>query len=438
MKPLIEKQFVTKNGTNLAKALIPEDYITEGYLTDKQQSEMIPFNATVRAYNPEKDIFLISSSKDIRADMSNPLLKTIVALVGVHTEAGYEKYIDPQLFIKPWAQQYCGAEIHLTAQTTLPSMLSDNPDLSQSLLNQHISLYDMFLEINSSCSSSEVSSILYRYEAKQDDIDLVVLAGMDYQCAELNYSPAALSGLENFVQNTREKLGLPSLNVSKFKNSVSDSLKGMTKDDLMKGGLIGKMLRNGKNEKPQETVKKEEIDIISEKKKADLILFGAQRKYFCLTTKEKEAEATFAFLNFVQSIQENTTLLQKETTAINNKMNMVYQQAAMNQNIAMQKQAQLRAMQAQTSQMIARNAQAASDGLKDSWNKKMASDSRISQSYSEAVRGVNSYTNSYGQNVDVSVTADHIYENRYGDVYGVSGNELDYETINNLNWTKIK
>ena len=68
----------------------------------------------------------------------------------------------------------------------------------------------------------------------------------------------------------------------------------------------------------------------------------------------------------------------------------------------------------------------------DSWDKKMASDSRISQARSEAIRGVNVYQNSYGQNVDVSVTADHVYENRYGDVYGVSGNAPDQELLNRM------
>ncbi|MBR3265169.1 MAG: hypothetical protein IKI61_04310 [Erysipelotrichaceae bacterium] len=40
-------------------------------------------------------------------------------------------------------------------------------------------------------------------------------------------------------------------------------------------------------------------------------------------------------------------------------------------------------------------------------------------------------------NVDVSVTADHVYQNRYGDVYGVSGNALDQDVLNKLDWTKL-
>ena len=84
------------------------------------------------------------------------------------------------------------------------------------------------------------------------------------------------------------------------------------------------------------------------------------------------------------------------------------------------------------------NRPAMSDMIMDSWNKKMASDSRISQARSEAIRGVNVYQNSYGQNVDVSVTADHVYENRYGDVYGVSGNAPDQELLNRMDWRELK
>ena len=98
---------------------------------------------------------------------------------------------------------------------------------------------------------------------------------------------------------------------------------------------------------------------------------------------------------------------------------------------------QLQQSQAQLRQTLADNARSMSDGLMDSWNKKMASDSRISQARSEATMGVNTYTNSYGQNVDVSVSADHVYQNQYGDVYGVSGNALDQDILNKLNWSSL-
>ena len=103
----------------------------------------------------------------------------------------------------------------------------------------------------------------------------------------------------------------------------------------------------------------------------------------------------------------------------------------------MQKQAHLRQLHMQSSQMIAQNARSASAGLMDSFQKRSDAESRISQARSEAIRGVDTYTNSYGQTFDVSTAADHVYQNQYGDVYGVSGNAFDQELLNKLNWKEL-
>lgn len=99
-------------------------------------------------------------------------------------------------------------------------------------------------------------------------------------------------------------------------------------------------------------------------------------------------------------------------------------------------QAQQRAIEA--SRMIAQNSAQMSAGIMDSWNRKMASDSRISQARSEAIRCVNTYQTTSGRSVEVGVTADHVYQNNYGDVYGVSGSAPDQELLNRLNWTEIR
>ena len=106
------------------------------------------------------------------------------------------------------------------------------------------------------------------------------------------------------------------------------------------------------------------------------------------------------------------------------------------QAIQGQIQAQQRAIEA--SRMIAQNSAQMSAGIMDSWNRKMASDSRISQARSEAIRGVNTYQTTSGRSVEVGVTADHVYQNNYGDVYGVSGSAPDQELLNRLNWTEIR
>ena len=107
------------------------------------------------------------------------------------------------------------------------------------------------------------------------------------------------------------------------------------------------------------------------------------------------------------------------------------------QGMAQQSMQNLRYQQQKTTQMLSQNAQHISSGIMDSWNKKMAASDRMSTNYSEAIRGVNTYTTTTGKPVEVSVAADHVYENKYGDVYGVSGNEIDNDLLNQLNWTKI-
>lgn len=52
--------------------------------------------------------------------------------------------------------------------------------------------------------------------------------------------------------------------------------------------------------------------------------------------------------------------------------------------------------------------------------------------YSEAIRGVNTYTTSDGREVEVSIHADHVWENKAGDVIGTSGT-----TSPGADWTEL-
>ena len=442
------KTFISASGTMLGSAVIPADFSTSGGIDESWQGEMVPFKATMNAANPEGTVFLRSTSKDIHTDLRNPLLKTVAALVAVHTEAGYDKSVEPEEYIKAWAENWAGVPLKLDAVCDLPTALSTDGELARGLLHNDKSLYDQFLEMNSSVDSEQCFSALYRFTGQQQGADIVVLAGMDWQCARLTYGPAFLNNfsdeMKKLYASAREKLGLKGDNdylekakegIQQFKETASK----MTLSDYMKGGILAKMkeqkkpaaLAVEKNEQAVQPVSPER------EKRSDLTIWGSQRRYGCMMLAEKEAEATPVFLNFARSVNPDQGLDQKESNAINRKFSQIRQQANMNMNIAMQKTAQLRAMQARTSQMIARNADQAREGLADSWKRKMASDDHISQGFHEATMGVNTYTNSYGQNVEVGVAADHVYENQYGDVYGVSGNALDEETLNSLNWKKL-
>ncbi|MBQ6654483.1 MAG: hypothetical protein IJM79_03050 [Erysipelotrichaceae bacterium] len=442
------KTFVSSGGTVLGSAVVPADFSTGGGIDESWQGEMVPFKATMNAGNPGGTVFLRSTSKDVHTDLRNPLLKTVAALVAVHTEAGYDRYTEPEEYIRAWAENWAGVPLKLDAVCDLPSALGGDRELARGLLENDKNLYDQFLEMNSGVDAEQCFSSLYRFTGQQQGADIVVLAGMDWQCARLTYGPAFLNNFSDEMKKlyaaAREKLGLKgdSDYLGKAKEGIQqfkETASKMTFSDYMKGGILAKMKEQ---KKPAALAVEKENQAVApvspeREKRCDLVLWGSQRRYGCLMLANEEAEATPVFLNFVRSVSPDGGLDSRESNAINRKFSQIRQQASMNMNIAMQKTAQLRAMQARTSQMIARNADQAREGLADSWKRKMASDDHISQGYHEAAMGVNSYTNSYGQNVEVGVAADHVYENQYGDVYGVSGNALDQETLNDLNWKKI-
>ena len=61
----------------------------------------------------------------------------------------------------------------------------------------------------------------------------------------------------------------------------------------------------------------------------------------------------------------------------------------------------------------------------------------ISTNYSEAIRGVNSYVTPSGKTVEMSVVADHVYQNKYGDTIGISGTDIGQDVASKLDWTKL-
>jgi small-conductance mechanosensitive channel len=173
-------------------------------------------------------------------------------------------------------------------------------------------------------------------------------------------------------------------------------------------------------------------------KSVHVLMYGSQRRYMCMAYADREKEATDVFLNFVSSFTPDSALAQNEMNKINQKLAALQQQAAQMQAMAHQKQMQTLAMQRQTSQMIARNSQEISAGLMDSWNKRMDSQSRISDNFSQAIRGVDTYSTPSGGTVEMSTVADHVYQNQYGDTIGVSGNAIDDDLAAKLNWTELQ
>lgn len=459
------QEFVTTDGVRVAKAILPEGYKLEAAIQPSWQSEMVPSVSYIRAESPNQDIILSSASKEMFHEPKSTSFKTILSLLQNHTKNGYVPFMDVEDYMNRYAEQMAGVPLTPIAKTNLPSPLGNNPELAHAALQSDIGLYDSYMGEQSHLVNAKCESVLYKYEGKMNDLDIVVLVGADYQGAELKYSipgfgeiadvaGKALSGLKDAFSNlTGNDASLGGL-----KETISEALHGdsegngkMTFDDWMHGGLVGKMMRDKKAKQAKEpqvekpvstpqaepTVNEEGEVAFGHGQHVDLISYGSQRRYACIALKDKEEEATKVFLRFIASIVPDENLAQRDLNAINQKISAMMMEAQRNQAMAQQMQMQTIQMQQQTSQMIARNSQQVSAGIMDSWNKRQAAQSRMSTNYSEAIRGVNSYVTPSGKTVEMSVVADHVYQNKYGDTIGISGTDIGQDVASKLDWTKL-
>ena len=442
------RTFVTPDGTAVASAVVPGNFELSASINNTWQSEMIPFTTRIKA-NDDNGIILFSDSKELYHDVKNIFIKTIIGLVPNHTSNGYCSFMEDDKIMNDFVASTYNRQVRLISKTTLPSFFGTHPEAAFEQLKSDVHTFDSFVEIGSTPANYRCESVLYRYESELDNgAKVVIFAGMDYEGAELLYGMDLFKNLnlDGIKENVSKVFGdSPTLN--NLGGAISDVVSGkekLTFSDMMNGGLLGKAMRKQKEAEQTQPVKTEAQPKQEEKpafghnrKRIDQITFGAYRKYACLTLADREEEALRIFLNFVATIVPDQGMAERTNQMINQKMAEIRQVVAQNQSIVMQKQQQLHAMQMETSRKIADYSRTASNNIMAHWENKMASDDRISQGRSEATLGVNTYTNKYGQDVTVSVAADHVYQNQYGDVYGVSGNALDQDVLNNLNWTKM-
>ena len=380
------RKFVTSEGVYLGTAVVPQNYEVDAVYEALWRSEMVPIYYGFKATRNDHSVFMAAYSKELFHDIRNAFLKGMIKLVDAHARSGYEKFIEPDAYLIKEANKIAGVPLTLTGKAKLPSIIGNNPDLARKLLYEDINSYALFTEMKPEVVSEYTDSVLYRFSGKLNNQDVMVLCGMDYEGAELAYTKPVFSGL-----------------LSKMK----DSAKGANQP-------FG-----------------------HSNKHVDHIMFGPQWLYFCMFYAEAEQEAVETFMRFINSIVPDQNLNERAQKMFDSKFAAISQQIAYNQARVQQNLVNLQMNQQRLAQTLQDNANAMSNMIMDSWNQKMASDSRISQARSEATMGVNTYTNSYGQNVQVSVVADHVYQDQHGDVHGVSGNELDQDVLNSINWTKI-
>ena len=400
------KAFVSPEGVVVGTAAVPSAYTPAGTLIQKWQSDLVPFTASMAAVSQDGGVILVSTSKEIYEDYPDPYIKQTVRNMPSAIQSGYRDFIEPGAYLLQFAQNIAQCQLQPSATAVLPSAFGNDPQGSLNQMVNYFRTHTVNVNVRIEISNAICQGLLVRYTGVRNGQNLVVLAGMDYQ------------GVEYYDAN----------------NSMA-MIQGMMNPFGALGSLFG-------GAKPQQQVRQAQGPVPfghakEYGKKVDCIQWGANRSYAAVMPAEREAEGTEAFLAFVSTLAPDQALSQEFERLAREMYNQRIMEA---QGYAQQAQvARMNLMQSQQNlaQTLARNSQEMSAGLMDSWNKKMASDSRISANYSEAIRGVNTYTGLDGRPVEVSTVADHVYQNQYGETFGVSGPALDPSLTTRINWTEI-
>ena len=392
------KDFKDPSGYILAHAAIPEGYMIGGSLVDGFQHESVPFFITAHAINPETNVMIFGLSDEKYTTYKNQMVKMALKSMSDVKWNSIRDFIDPGEYLNSFAAALSQMKsLRAVGEAELPSFCGLN---QQQTYNDFMAFYNEYFEREASLGTpTKANNVLVKsFMRKYDGIaksgnTCTVVAGMDYNGIEYYAAMSALSAINPLA------------------------------------GLFGTAM---KNKKAAKSSKK-----FGEGTPCDGIDWGAKNKFLLVCPKDREKEAFVDFVEFVQTFHMDSNLRNRYYQLLSQRVRMRMQETVRFQSMAQASMQRLQMNQQRLSQTLAQNSQAMSDMIMDSWNKKMASDSRISQARSEAIRGVNSYQNTYGQNVEVSVTADHVYQNGYGEVFGVSGNAPDQELLNKLNWKEI-
>ena len=413
-----------KTGIILAKAVVPESFTPEGNLYEVWQSDLVPFTAAFQASSPDGSTMLSTTSGEMYAWYLNPLLRTFAAQTPNVIKTSFREFIEPDEYLHQYAERMAGIPLTPTARAKLPSAYGKDLEGERQRLLQYVESHMINISVRETVSTCYCDAFLYRYEGVSRGRKIVVLAGCDYKGVEsydANGGPAGMGllsmGLKGGqlgrrMQGNKEKAAAKA-GGNRGKNSPGVSPTGVGAGNIPFG--------HGKEYGKQ----------------VDLISWGSERLYFMAAPIEAERAATAAFLRFVGSIAPDPALWKQRSLLIEQKHQSRILEAQQLNNQAVQMQIQAQQRQRELARQIQANSEEISRGIMDSWERRSASQSRISSNWSQAIRGVDTYSTPTGRTVEASVSADHVYQDRYGDTIEVYGNEPDDELVTRLDWTKL-
>ena len=432
----VRKKFAdAKTGIVLATSAVPESFSVSGSLVQKWQSDLVPFTASIRAVSPDNRVLFSSSSGEFFTYYLNPLVRSMAAKVPNAILSQLRDFIEPDEYLHQYARSMAGVPLTPTARAALPSPFGRNLQEERNRLIQYTKSHAINISVQIAYSTFYCDAFLYRYEAVVKGRKTVILAGCDYKGVESYDASNALAA------------------ISPLAGAAGLFAGGM------QGGLLGGLMHNkkakaGSASAQSGTRSRASSTIVSPTgigadgipfghgkehgKKVDEIDWGSDRLYFMAAPAEEEKAATAAFLQFIASLVPDPALWKRRSLLIEQMYQQRFAEAAQLNRQATQMQIQAQQRQRDLARQLQQNSEEISRGIMDSWEKQSASHSRMSENWSQAIRGVDTWQTPSGRTVEASVSADHVYQNRYGDTIEVSGTALDDELTSRLDWTELK
>ena len=420
---IIPRKFAdAQSGITLASAAIPENFTVGGTLIQKWQSDMVPFTASIQAASPDRSIFLSSTSGEFYSYYLNPLLRSAAASVPGAFKTQLRNFMEPDAYLHEYAAKMAGVRLQPTARAKLPSPFGADLQGERNRLARFFQDDSINIGVQIAVSTYYCDAFLYRYEAVVKGRRTVFLAGCDYKGVEYYDASNSMAFALGGGLGGLLAMGMQGGSSKKAKAAAKAAATGKGKDSPTGVGSEGIPFGHGKEYG----------------KRVDTIDWGADRFYFMAAPIELEKTATNLFLRFIGSLAPDPALWKRRNLLIEQMHQQRITEAARLNAQATQMRIDAQRRQADLARQIQANSDEISRGIMDSWEKRSASQSRMSENWSQAIRGVNTWQTSSGRTVEASVTADHVYQNRYGDTIEVSGTALDDELTSRLDWTELR
>lgn len=356
----------------VAQADIPESFKTQARINYNWQHDIVPFTNAVQAVDRGGDIILYSSGREIYEDYLNEYERNIISSDPDTIKAGLRKYEEAQLYLTNYAAKLISVPVKPLSIGKLPGYYSAHLKEFADYQLKYFMEHRININVQIEVSYCSTDAPVMEFEAVVDKQKVNILVGANLR--RIDYYNAQ-----------------PMFNPFSFFHA-------------------GKKAN-----------------------KADVIQWGAERFFACIYYPYDENKAKEIFFNFVNSFRYNPELEKRASLMAEERYKFSYMKAAQLAGCAHSFMQQSAAFRSQAAMNISRDLNSISDGIMDSWNMKNASESRISQNFSEAIRGVNTYNDGNGRSFEFSNQADHVYTNQYGDHIGVSGGSIDEDTKTRFN-----